>query len=504
MGTRLATRITIAAFAPIVGMTTAPAQELIREHLGPAGGGYLGRTVTAVVDLDGDGVRDYAIGDLDYVSYGNVRIHSGADGSILFSILGSTSGTFGSAIAAGGDFDGDGIADLLIGDPRFDDPNQPYYWEGAVRIYSGASGVLLKETFGTKDDHEFGTSVGGLDDLDRDGTPDLLVLAYDRAVYSFSVSAISGSDGHTIYDVDFDHPSAIVVGADRDGDGMRDFLIGSNFCPCSDGGSHDLAAISAATGATLYKMSIDVAINTLAETADLDGDGAPEVLAGGFGGSGWGGGDGGFTGAYESIDVCSLAAAAVIRVHHEAWFASSLGDEDGDGFDDYLVGCRSVGRVHVVSGRSGEQLYGFAPTDTGPVQGLGDVDGDGHPDFVVGAPDYVDVTGVRRGRVSVHSGNDLWLDADLEFAVEGDYEVLTARGVPAGNPMGIAVVRWHDGICSPLFQFLAIVPADKTEAMTLEGTVPAGLAGVVGTFQGFAIGRSGRVIDSARETIEFQ
>jgi hypothetical protein len=55
-----------------------------------------------------------------------------------------------------------------------------------------------------------------------------------------------------------------------------------------------------------------------------------------------------------------------------------------------------------------------------------------------------------------------------------------------------------------MFQFLAFGPADATEALLLSDTVPPGLSGLTATFQSFAIGRTGRVVDSGRESLVFE
>ncbi|MGA1605975.1 MAG: FG-GAP-like repeat-containing protein [Planctomycetota bacterium] len=80
-----------------------------------------------------------------------------------------------------------------------------------------------------------------------------------------------------------------------------------------------------------------------------------------------------------------------------------LGDLDGDGHDDLLIGSPSdhrapnpaVGTVRVVSGRTGLVLAVWtSPSPSAgsrfgtSVAGVGDVDGDGAPDFLVGEPDW--------------------------------------------------------------------------------------------------------------------
>ena len=95
-----------------------------------ASGDYFGHAVAAIGDLDGDGITDLAVGaDKDdtggynrgavYVLFLNANgtvkssqkiVHNTGGGPAL-----ATSDRFGSSIAALGDLDGDGIADLAVG-----------------------------------------------------------------------------------------------------------------------------------------------------------------------------------------------------------------------------------------------------------------------------------------------------------------------------------------------------------------------------------------------------
>jgi hypothetical protein len=78
-------------------------------------------------------------------------------------------------VAGVGDVNGDGKADFLVGAPRADttgltDP-------GAVYLYSGADGSLLFKRYGEATEDDFGYSVSGGGDMNGDGRADFLIGA---------------------------------------------------------------------------------------------------------------------------------------------------------------------------------------------------------------------------------------------------------------------------------------------------------------------------------------
>src|SRR5262245_35669681 len=148
------------------------AQQSIRTHEGPCRGGAFGTAILAMPDLDGDAVLDYAVSDPGRGAHpGTVDVFSGASGAKLYSILGSGSGSFGHALDCAGDANRDGVDDLVVADPQFDDPNQPTALEGAVWIYSGSDGSIIRAFYGAWGFCRLGTLLSRLDDVDADGVP---------------------------------------------------------------------------------------------------------------------------------------------------------------------------------------------------------------------------------------------------------------------------------------------------------------------------------------------
>jgi hypothetical protein len=196
-----------------------------------------------VGDANNDGRDDFAVAadgdDTAGLDFGSVTLYSGMDWSVLHTVYGTgTDEGFGTALSGGGDYNGDGYDDFVVGSPRSDTAAND---AGRVRVYSGLDATLLHDFSGTSADQQFGFSVGGRGDVNADGYADIIVGApypspgmTQPAGDVFVYSGIDGSQLHHVPAPDFgsytwryDFGYSVAIIHDLDGDGRDDFVIGS-------------------------------------------------------------------------------------------------------------------------------------------------------------------------------------------------------------------------------------------------------------------------------------
>jgi hypothetical protein len=228
-----------------------------------------GSAITAMGDMDGDGLTDIAVGAYGDDTGGPIHANFGAvyvlflnaDGTaksyqkIGHGVGGGTIiyyGThFGRSLASIGDLNGDGVTDLAVGAPERDTSfgsagsvhvllmNRNGTAQSSHLISYGAGGIQLR------DDDAFGSSVVSLGDLDADGVTEIAVgamgddtggsIGSDRgAVYVLFMNAdgtakLGKKFASDLADPDWPYRfgrSMTPVG-DLDGDGVPDLSVGS-------------------------------------------------------------------------------------------------------------------------------------------------------------------------------------------------------------------------------------------------------------------------------------
>lgn len=194
-----------------------------------------GLAAIGIDDVSGDGLADVVVSAPWYqvagASVGRVYVFQGSDGSLLRTFTGTfTDGLFGYALADVGDVNGDGVPDLAVGAPHSGASSV-----GKVYVYSGSDGQLIRTHSGTGRVDRFGQSVAAAGDVNADGRSDILVGAPGNdgtgrdagAAYVFS-----GSSGSMLFALSGQQASdefgaAVAGGADLNGDGRPDVLVGA-------------------------------------------------------------------------------------------------------------------------------------------------------------------------------------------------------------------------------------------------------------------------------------
>lgn len=129
-----------------------------------------GDSVGGLGDINNDGFDDFVVGEPS--SSGHAYAYSGQNGQVLYSFEGDVlGGEFGSAVCGAGDVDGDGIPDIAVSAPGRGISNGE---KGYLRVYSGADGSVLYMVLGTFSFRNFGRSISGGGDINGDGLADLI------------------------------------------------------------------------------------------------------------------------------------------------------------------------------------------------------------------------------------------------------------------------------------------------------------------------------------------
>jgi hypothetical protein len=390
--------------------------------------GSFGSSVAGVGDLDGNGLTDVVVG-ADYEGPGVVYV-IGANG-LLYSVTTPDPepqwgvNVFGRALSPGGDVDGDGRSDFIVGAPGDADGC------GRAYLFSGATGTLLLTLAATEcsDDpfaNSFGWETSSAGDVNADGIPDIAVGNFAQEVggqpYAGRAYVFSGNDGGPL--AQFESPSpggylhfgvALASVGDVNEDSIPDLLVGANWDRLPEEPSEAGRAylFSGAGGSPLLAFRSPGAATSgwfgscVSNAGDLDLDGVQDLLIGAPGEPS-GGRAYVFSGA-TGAHLFTLQPPTTLPGQH---FGSALAvwdDRDGDNIPDLLVGApytdtsigNNRGRAYLFSGRTGTPI-GFFDPPSSPVGSAyfgysladaGDMNGDGSRDVIIGAPGLSDFEG---------------------------------------------------------------------------------------------------------------
>lgn len=422
--------------------------ELDHRLYGESADDTAGASVAAAGDVNADGYADLLVGadredrggaaaGAAYLVLGPLSGDDDLSGSHATLVGEETGDHAGISVAGGGDVNGDGYDDLFIGAYDNDEggasAGSAYLVAGPVTgelDLSAANAQLIGEQPG--DLAGFAVAAGG--DADADGIADLLVGAYDNDDAGTSAGAVYLVEGPVTGNLRLWSASAKITGAqagdqagwsvafggDTDGDGADDLLIGAPFAHPTGaytgalyvvlGGVRGTVSLGEADGRITGANSGDLAGYSVSGAGDLNNDGfadvllgAPEEDAGGNeAGAAWL-----FYGPISGELGVAAADAKFIGENNDDYVGVSVdgaGDMDGDGFGDLVLGARlddaaasNAGAAYLVRGPVTGQVDlstvdakatgGSADAWAGAaVAGVGDTDNDGTDDVLVGVP----------------------------------------------------------------------------------------------------------------------
>lgn len=394
-----------------------------RVHLGEGDGAAFGAGLAIVADVNRDGLPDYAIGAPRDVSQagseGSVSVFSGRDGRLLYLQRSGESGTsFGHAVA-GGDVDGDGFGDLIVGAPYAGKDGRAHV--GCVHLFSGKDGRLLRTLWGSDEGEAFGWAVAAFGDRDGDKSADFAISAphADRMRNRKLLRDVGRVEMHSGKRLKLLFTSFGDVAEDRfgwcltpAGDTDADLLVGAEGAIRGDERPGSLALVSGRGGAILSRLfgdPDDYFGVAACSVGDLDGDGRPEFAVGAWNARV----DDARTG---EVSIFAGGTAKLLQkvsgrreFDHFGQALAGVGDLDGDGVPDFAVGApakTTPGYVQIFSGKTfallGEMRGEREHDGFGATLAAADLDGDGVAELLVGATQAGgDAAGP--GRVTVYS-----------------------------------------------------------------------------------------------------
>lgn len=285
----------------VLSLLNDPGFELVQpQHFG----GQLGSSLSAVADLNGDGVADLVAGvphhianpdDGPIINAGQAFVFSGKNGSVLFTLADPTAeedGKMATSVAALGDVDADGVADILVGAPGKDTGGEGGLANvGLAYIFSGKTGQVIRtlnhpDEGGTEAGAAFGTAVANAGDIDGDGVTDSLIGAPGEGqafVFSGKTGALIFTIVSPFAETVHSFGAAVAGGKDFNRDRKPDLVVGS---PAREGFQGAVYIFNGSNGslqrtllpATRQPFALFGA--SICVSDDLTGDHRPDVAVG--------------------------------------------------------------------------------------------------------------------------------------------------------------------------------------------------------------------------------
>jgi FG-GAP-like repeat len=347
------------------------------------GPGLNGWTLAGAGDFDHNGVPDLVWQNTS-TGQVNINYYGGAKGtSILgFAVLNSGAGTAGWSVVAVADVNGDGVPDLIWQNHSTGQVNVNYYGGGGGAKLTGFA--VLNSGAGTA-----GWSVVAAADFDGNGTPDL--VWQNAGTGQVKVDYYGGTGGATLTGSAVLDSGAGTAGwtvraaADMNADGVPDLIWENTSTSEIKINYYSGAGGAIYKGATCLNCGAAVAGLTVSAVIDYDSNGEPDlVLQNNVTGAA--------TVAYYGLGGAVLQGWSLLNngAGASGWKLMGSGDFNADGIPDLVWQNTTTGQVNVnyYGGPRGATLSGFAVLNNGAGTGgwsvvaVADFNGDGVPDLI--------------------------------------------------------------------------------------------------------------------------
>ena len=435
---------------------------------------FVGEVVANVGDVNADGYDDWALGLKDAALYpsgkkvGKVHIYFG--GNALANekapdviLTGEADADrFGNSVAAAGDVNHDGFADVIVGASWNNagglTAGRAYLYFGGARMDNIADVVFTGEYHIDR----FGNSVSSAGDVNHDGFSDVIVGAYLNDAAGRDAGRaylyLGGTNMDNVADVIFsgeagvDHFGNCVASAgDVNRDGFADVLIGAYE---NNAGGFDAGRAYIYLGGTNMDNLADVILTgeadfdnfgiSLAAAGDVNHDGFSDVIVGAHLNDA-GGNEAGrayiYFGGPNMNNLADVVLTGEASLFNFGNSVASAGDVNRDGFADVIVGSSAAERAYlyfggpsmdnladvVFSGENSFDLFGFS------VSSAGDVNRDGFADVIVGAH-WNHAGGTLAGRAYLYFGSaSMDNTSDVIFTGEASGDACGVSVASAGD-----------------------------------------------------------------------
>ncbi|MEQ8605710.1 MAG: LamG-like jellyroll fold domain-containing protein [Rhodospirillales bacterium] len=432
---------------------------------------FAGASVSKLGDVNGDGIDDIIIGapgnsysseGAAYVVFGKTSGFNGAYdldalGSDGFKITGAAVDDYtGEAVAGGGDINGDGLNDIIIGAPQDSgSPGKAFVIYGATtlgaNITTAAATTIIN---GIDADDSAGLSVSIAGDLNGDGYDDVVIGGSGGD--GLANGTANAGEAYVLFGKAGGLDANVNLSSLQAGDGSTGFTLTSN-----QAGS--LLGLSVAMLGDINGDGFsDMAINAPNADSIYDNTGSAYVVFGKAGGYA------------ATLNVDTLSGSDGFEIIGDGMDAylggmntlSSAGDINGDGLDDIIVSAPSAnygsGAAYVVFGSRDGYAASMSLTDLTPDQGFvleganvdadsigfaasaaGDINGDGFDDILIGSYDYYSG---GAGVTYVVYGGDFTGDVDTTGSENDDVLIGTSgNDMLDGGESGADVLRGGAG-----------------------------------------------------------